>query len=110
MNEAAITDHGLIGDLQTAALVSTDGSIDWFWFCCPRFDSPSVFGSLLDDAEGGHFRVRPSIAGYKSKQMYFPDTAVLITRFITEAGSARSWTSCPPSADVGHRVDPRGDR
>jgi hypothetical protein len=45
--------------------------------------------------EGGHFRVRPWIAGYKSKQMYFPDTAVLITRFITEAGSARSWTSCP---------------
>jgi GH15 family glucan-1,4-alpha-glucosidase len=83
MTEAAIADHGLIGDLQTAALVSTDGSIDWF--CCPRFDSPSVFGALLDDERGGHFRVRPA-RDYESKQMYFPDTAVLITRFITEAG------------------------
>jgi len=51
-----ISDHGLIGDLQTAALVSTDGTVDWF--CCPRFDSPSVFASLLDAARGGLYRVR----------------------------------------------------
>jgi GH15 family glucan-1,4-alpha-glucosidase len=79
-----IADHGLIGDLQTAALVATDGTIDWF--CSPRFDSPSVFGCLLDQKRGGHCRVRPTAATYTSKQMYFPDTAVLVTRFMTEDG------------------------
>jgi GH15 family glucan-1,4-alpha-glucosidase len=79
-----IADHGLIGDLQTSALVSTDGSIDWF--CAPRFDSPSIFGALLDHQRGGHFRVRPTVEVFTSKQLYFPDTAVLVTRFMTEAG------------------------
>src|SRR5829696_2975054 len=76
--------HGLIGDLQTAALVSTDGAIDWF--CCPRFDSPSVFGSLLDHDRGGHFRIGPDQDDYQSRQLYFPDTAILITRFMTPDG------------------------
>ena len=53
----AIAEHGLIGDLQSAALVATDGTIDWF--CCPRFDSPSVFASLLDDRRGGSFALAP---------------------------------------------------
>jgi GH15 family glucan-1,4-alpha-glucosidase len=79
-----IADHGLIGDLQTAALVSTDGSIDWF--CAPRFDSPSVFGAILDRQQGGRFRIRPSQDAFDTKQLYFPDTAILITRFLTEAG------------------------
>jgi GH15 family glucan-1,4-alpha-glucosidase len=79
-----IADHGLIGDLQTSALVATDGTIDWF--CAPRFDSPSIFGALLDHHEGGHFRVRPTGEVYTSKQLYFPDTAVLVTRFLSEAG------------------------
>ncbi len=79
-----IADHGLIGDLQTAALVATDGSIDWF--CAPRFDSPSVFGALLDHGRGGHFRARPTVDVFTSKQLYVPDTAILVTRFMTEAG------------------------
>jgi GH15 family glucan-1,4-alpha-glucosidase len=79
-----ISDHGLIGDLQTAALVATDGTIDWF--CTPRFDSPSVFASLLDEERGGRFRIAPSAPDYVTKQLYFPDTAILITRFMTPDG------------------------
>jgi len=79
-----IADHGLIGDLQTAALVSTDGAIDWF--CAPRFDSPSVFGALLDAADGGHCTVSPRDDVFAGRQLYLPDTAVLVTRFMTEAG------------------------
>src|SRR6185437_10661588 len=79
-----ISDHGLIGDLQTSALVSTDGTVDWF--CCPRFDSPSVFASLLDAERGGYFRIAPDTNDYVSRQLYFPDTAMLITRFMTEDG------------------------
>src|SRR3954452_10584674 len=80
----AIADHGLIGDLQTSALVSTDATIDWF--CCPRFDSPSVFASLLDVQRGGHFSIRPQTDGYVTKQLYLPDTAILMTRFLTPDG------------------------
>jgi GH15 family glucan-1,4-alpha-glucosidase len=79
-----IADHGLIGDLQTAALVTTDGVLDWF--CCPRFDSPSVFASLLDAERGGFYRVAPDRDDYVSRQLYLPDTAVLITRFMTPDG------------------------
>jgi GH15 family glucan-1,4-alpha-glucosidase len=84
MEYPLISDHGLIGDLQTTALVTTDGTIDWF--CCPRFDSPSVFASLLDSERGGRFRIAPSHDGFVTKQLYFPDTAILITRFMTPDG------------------------
>jgi GH15 family glucan-1,4-alpha-glucosidase len=79
-----ISDHGLIGDLQTAALVTTDGTLDWF--CCPRFDSPSVFASLLDAERGGFYRIAPDRDDYVSKQLYLPDTAILVTRFMTPDG------------------------
>jgi GH15 family glucan-1,4-alpha-glucosidase len=79
-----IADHGLIGNLQTAALVSTDGTIDWF--CAPRFDSPSIFGSLLDHDHGGHLRTRPTAETFTRQQLYYPDTAILVTRFLTESG------------------------
>ena len=105
MTETAIADHGIIGDLQTAALVTTDGSIDWF--CCPRFDSPSVFGALLDDEHGGHFRMRPTGVDYTTTQMYLPDTAVLVTRFFTESGLGQIVDFMPPAGDTAtdnHRL------
>src|SRR5258707_6521574 len=74
-----ISDHGIIGDLQTAALVAADGTVDFF--CCPRFDSPSVFASLLDAERGGYFKISPAGEEYVTRQLYFPDTAMLITRF-----------------------------
>jgi GH15 family glucan-1,4-alpha-glucosidase len=79
-----ISDHGLIGDLQTAALVTTDGCVDWF--CAPRFDSPSVFASLLDADKGGFCKIAPDRDDYVSKQLYLPDSAVLVTRFMTPDG------------------------
>jgi hypothetical protein len=75
---------GLIGDLQTAALVTTDGMVDWF--CCPRFDSPSVFASLVDADKGGHFRIAPDRDDFVSRQLYLSGTAILITRFMTPDG------------------------
>jgi GH15 family glucan-1,4-alpha-glucosidase len=79
-----IAEHGVIGDLHTAALVGTDGTIDWY--CCPHFDSPSVFGAILDRRRGGYYRIAPATEGWTPKQLYFPDTNVLITRFLTQAG------------------------
>lgn len=80
----SIADHGLIGDLQTAALVDKNGTIDWF--CCPRFDSPSIFASLLDAERGGFCSVRPVANDYVTRQLYLPNTAILVTRFMTEGG------------------------
>jgi GH15 family glucan-1,4-alpha-glucosidase len=85
-NWLGISEHGLIGDLRTCALVGTDGTIDWF--CAPRFDSPSVFGSILDRDRGGSWRLGPACEELRTQQFYFPDTAVLITRFLTADGVA----------------------
>jgi len=79
-----IGEHGIIGDLRTVALVGTDGTIDWY--CCPRFDSPSVFAAILDRQRGGRYRIAPALALGTVKQLYFPDTNVLITRFLTPSG------------------------
>ena len=89
-----IGDHGLIGDLQTAALVTKDGSIDWL--CCPRFDSPSIFGALLDHRNGGRCQVVPAEGDFKSYQMYMPGSAILITRFMTASGIAEVTDFMPP--------------
>jgi GH15 family glucan-1,4-alpha-glucosidase len=79
-----IADHGIIGDLHSVALVGTDGTIDWY--CCPTFDSPSVFAAILDRERGGYYRISPAREGSTTKQLYFPETNVLITRFLSEEG------------------------
>src|SRR5690242_19983349 len=98
-----VAEHGLIGDLHTVALVGTDGTIDWY--CCPRFDSPSVFAALLDADHGGRFRLWPEGEGWSAKQLYLPDTAVLITRFLTPGGVGEVQDFMPPARTgaVAHR-------
>ncbi|MFB7244212.1 glucoamylase [Streptomyces populi] len=97
-----IENHGLIGDLQTAALVTTEGMVDWF--CSPRFDSPSVFGALLDKEKGGHCTVQPAHLTHATKQLYLPGTAILVTRFMTEAGAGEVVDFMPVT---GTTVTPR---
>jgi GH15 family glucan-1,4-alpha-glucosidase len=79
-----IENYGIIGNLRTAALVGIDGSIDWL--CLPHFDSPSVFAAILDDQKGGRFRIAPSGDNFRRKQFYWPDTAILVTRFLHDDG------------------------
>src|SRR5581483_7003603 len=82
-----IEDYAIIGDLHTVALVGKNGSIDWC--CLPRFDSPSVFGAILDADKGGFFRIAPpDTEGLRRRQLYLPDTNILITRFLTVDGVA----------------------
>ena len=86
MRYPPIESHGIIGDLQTVALVAMDGSIDFL--CLPRFDSPSVFVSLLDADRGGSFSINPVLGDLNHKQLYLPDTNVLLTRFLSPDGLA----------------------
>jgi len=91
-----IGDYGVIGDLHTVALVGKDGSIDW---CCfPHFDSPSLFGALLDDQRGGRFRIAPQDDG-KRQQLYLPETNVLLTRFLHCDGVAELTDFMPVEGD-----------
>ena len=85
--------YGLIGNLRTAALVGCHGSIDWL--CLPHFDSPSVFAAILDDQQGGRFQIAPAGDDFRHKQFYWPDTNILVSRFLhTDGRRARSRTSC----------------
>jgi GH15 family glucan-1,4-alpha-glucosidase len=83
MAQRPIESCGVIGDLHTVALVAMDGTIDWC--CMPQFDSPSVFAALLDESKGGHFKLSPEQAG-TNRQMYMPETNVLLTRFLRAEG------------------------
>ncbi|WP_328972128.1 glycoside hydrolase family 15 protein [Streptomyces sp. NBC_00239] len=97
-----IADHGLVGDLQTAALVSDEGVVDWF--AAPRFDSPGIFSGLLDHDRGGFFRLSMAGDDVTVKQLYYPDTAVLVTRFMSPDGVGELMDWMPPDR-IGRPTD-----
>src|SRR3954453_21182396 len=99
-----IEDYGLVGDLHTVALVGKDGSIDFMSF--PNFDSPKIFAALLDRRRGGRFLISPDLSGSAQKQLYLPDTNVLITRWLSAAGVAEVTDFMPlwSSSINGRRV------
>ncbi|MFE6668013.1 glycoside hydrolase family 15 protein [Streptomyces sp. NPDC057697] len=89
-----IAEHGLVGDLHTAALVSSRGVVDWF--AAPRFDSPSIFAALLDHEHGGCFRLASDDPASTCRQLYYPDSAVLVTRFMAPDGVGEVLDWMPP--------------
>ena len=84
MDYQPIENYGIIGDLNTVALVGLNGSIDFM--CFPNFDSPSIFSSLLDKDKGGYFQIMPIFGEMRNKQLYLPETNVLLTRFLSSEG------------------------
>jgi len=100
-----IENYAIIGNMRSAALVGLKGSIDWF--CFPHFDSPSIFASILDDGKGGHFKISPLIEDSKSKQHYWPDTNVLITRFYNSEGIVEITDYMPVGSDIVDEYDYR---
>ncbi|MGC5567700.1 glycoside hydrolase family 15 protein [Streptomyces sp. FR-108] len=100
-----IADHGLIGDLRSVALVGINGTIDWY--CCPSFDAPSVFASILDADRGGSFELAAAVPA-RTKQFYFPDTNVLLTRFFTEDGVGEIQDFMPVVGDGDAHGDGHG--
>jgi GH15 family glucan-1,4-alpha-glucosidase len=100
MRYQPIENHGIIGNMKSAALVGLDGSVDWL--CLPRFDSPSVFGAILDAEKGGRFRIAPAATGQeRQKQYYWPETNVLITRFLHPEGIAEVEDYMPVGTGTG---------
>jgi GH15 family glucan-1,4-alpha-glucosidase len=113
LNYKPIESYGLIGDLNTTALVCMDGSIDFM--CFPRFDSPTIFAALLDYRKGGRFLLAPELQSPKGKQLYMPDSNVLLTRFLSEDGMAEVsdfmpiWRPGKPQALVRRAKSIRGN-
>jgi GH15 family glucan-1,4-alpha-glucosidase len=84
MSFEGIENHGVVGNMCSIALVDTHGSVDFL--CYPNFDSPSVFAALIDDQRGGRFQIQPELNGSRVRQLYLPDTNILLTRFLADAG------------------------
>lgn len=81
-----IENHAIVGDLNTVALVNLEGTIDFM--CFPRFDAPTIFASLLDPVHGGSFEISPTMRNVKHRQLYLPDSNILLTRFLAADGVA----------------------
>ena len=102
MSYLPIEQYGIIGDLRTVALVGTNGCIDWC--CLPNFDSPSVFAGILDDRVGGCWRLGPADGG-DSRQLYLPDSNILLTRFFTGDGMAEVLDFMPVGRESGGQTE-----
>ena len=94
-----IENYGVIGNMQSIALVGMNGSIDFL--CYPNFDSPTIFAALLDDQKGGRFEIAPQLTNTRVRQMYLPDTNILITRFLADEGVAELTDYMPIDSDGG---------
>jgi GH15 family glucan-1,4-alpha-glucosidase len=92
-----IENHGVIGNMRSAAVIAVDGTIDFF--CFPSFESPTIFASLLDSQKGGCFRIDPQIKEVRYKQMYLPDTNILISRYLSGSGVAEVTDFMPVEVD-----------
>ena len=95
-----IEDYALLGDLQTGALVATNGSIDWL--CLPRFDSPACFAALVDTPDAGHWQIAPESGGTCTRRQYIAETLVLQTEWVSPEGTVRVTDFMPPR---GHAPD-----
>mgnify|MGYP001332724642 CR=1 FL=1 len=97
MSFQPIENYGVIGNMQSIALVGMDGSIDFL--CYPDFDSPTVFAALLDDKNGGFFQIQPRLTNVRVRQLYLPDTNILLTRFLADEGVAELTDYMPIERD-----------
>jgi len=94
-----IENYGVIGNMQSIALVGMNGSIDFL--CYPDFDSPTVFAALLDDQRGGRFSLQPQLTNMRVRQLYLPETNILVTRFLAEEGVVELIDCMPIDNDTG---------
>jgi GH15 family glucan-1,4-alpha-glucosidase len=97
MSFEPIENYGAIGNMRSIALVGVNGSIDFL--CYPNFDSPTVFAALLDDESGGRFQIQPRLKKRRVRQLYLPDTNILLTRFLSEEGVAELTDYMPIGED-----------